>query len=73
MESEKSILVVDDNAINREVLREILKTEYSVREAENGEEALRIMREMPDRILAVLSDIVMPFNRWFSTARRDQQ
>ncbi len=25
MESEKSILVVDDNAINREVLREILK------------------------------------------------
>ena len=60
MESEKSILVVDDNAINREVLREILKTEYSVREAENGEEALRIMREMPDRILAVLSDIVMP-------------
>lgn len=60
MESEKSILIVDDNLINREVLKEILTTEYSVREAENGAEALRIMREMPDRILAVLSDIVMP-------------
>ena len=60
MEREKSILVVDDNSINREVLREILTTEYTVREAENGEEALGIMREKPDQILAVLSDIVMP-------------
>ena len=33
---QKQILVVEDNQINREMLKEILSEEYCVLEAENG-------------------------------------
>ena len=35
----KQILVVEDNALNRELLIEILSDRYDVLEAENGQEA----------------------------------
>lgn len=37
MKSKKQILVVEDNELNREMLREILSGEYNVLEAENGQ------------------------------------
>ena len=36
MISQKKILVVEDNEINRAMLSEILSSEYQVLEAENG-------------------------------------
>ena len=39
------ILVVDDSAINREMLSDMLSDNYSIIEAANGEEALNILKE----------------------------
>lgn len=60
MKRKRSILVVDDNAMNRELLSEILSDEYSVIEAENGEEAYRLLEEYQNKISLVLLDLVMP-------------
>jgi len=54
------ILMVEDNRINRVVLRKMLETNgYSVVEAVNGREAIEKMREYPDFDL-ILMDIQMP-------------
>ncbi len=55
----KSILVVDDDASIREFLRRLFeKNGYAVREAADGREALRLMREAPAD--CVVTDIIMP-------------
>ena len=40
----RTILVVDDEAVNREMLNEILSQHYEVIQAENGTEALSVLR-----------------------------
>ena len=54
------ILIVDDIDINRLILRDMLENDYTVIEAANGDEALKILFE--DKILptVVLLDIIMP-------------
>jgi serine phosphatase RsbU (regulator of sigma subunit) len=53
------ILIVDDNAMNRKVLRVTLEAErYSTVEAEDGIEALAALRREP--IDLVISDVLMP-------------
>ena len=56
----KKILVVEDNAINRAMLYEILSPEYSVVEAENGQVALSVLQEQQEEISLILLDIMMP-------------
>ena len=41
---QKQILIVEDNELNRAMLSEILSGEYQVLEAENGQEALDILK-----------------------------
>jgi CheY-like chemotaxis protein len=55
-----NILVVDDDMINRKLLSVLLKKtgKYNVIEAENGLEALNILKNSP--IDMVLLDIIMP-------------
>lgn len=60
MISQKKILVVEDNDINRMILREILSPEYTVLEAENGLTALSVLKEYGEMISLILLDIVMP-------------
>src|SRR3954471_2929387 len=56
----RSILIVEDNAIIREALRDILTLEgYDVAEAENGRGALRHLESEPPPALIIL-DLVMP-------------
>lgn len=60
MEREKfTVLIVDDNPINRQLLHRILLLDYHTLEAENGQQALELL-EQTDKISAVLLDIVMP-------------
>ena len=54
------ILIVDDCDMNREVLREILSSDYSIMEACGGEEALSMIHQFGTGISLVLLDIVMP-------------
>lgn len=57
----KTILVVDDNNVNRMMLRGILDDEYEVLEAENGWNALNILnRNNDDKIFAIVLDLLMP-------------
>jgi two-component system, cell cycle sensor histidine kinase and response regulator CckA len=57
----ETVLVVDDeDPVRLFVTHVLLKAGYSVVEAKNGEEALRIMDSRGDRIDVVLSDVMMP-------------
>ncbi|MBB4845718.1 twitching motility two-component system response regulator PilH [Paucibacter oligotrophus] len=64
----QKILLVDDSKTELHVLSELLlKRGYSVRTAENGEEALkRLAEEKPDLILM---DVVMPGQNGFQLTR----
>ena len=55
----KRILVVEDHADNRQIIRDMLApTDYEITEAENGEQALTaIAKQRPDLILM---DIQLP-------------
>lgn len=61
---EQQVLIVDDEEINRTVLKEIFKFEYDTLEAANGEEAIVQIKENED-IALILLDIVMPVQDGF--------
>jgi CheY-like chemotaxis protein len=65
----KKILVVDDNPVSCELIREVLeRPDLQVLEADNGEEALeKIAREVPD---LVLLDIQMPLLDGYEVVQR---
>ena len=56
----RKVLVVEDQKLNRAVLKEILESEYDVLYAVNGKEALDIMNREGRHLSLVLLDIVMP-------------
>lgn len=56
----QQILIVDDSEINCEILKEILKEDYRILEAANGEECLEQLERSGTGISLVLLDIVMP-------------
>ena len=63
------ILIAEDNAVNRELLRELLELRgYSVLEACDGQEALRILEQAQPELL--LLDIGMPIMDGFAVIRR---
>ena len=67
-----TVLVVEDNAINQLVLRGmLLKLGYRVRTADNGAQALDLLRA--ERVDAVLLDCQMPVMDGFATCRALRQ
>ena len=60
MAAQKQILIVEDNELNREMLSEILSDNYQVLEAENGQEALDVLKRYRDNIALILLDVMMP-------------
>lgn len=54
------VLIVDDSEMNRTILIELLKDEYDTLEAENGVEAISLLRQYGEQIDLVLLDIMMP-------------
>ena len=60
MELKRQVLVVEDNLFNRELLTEILKDQYTVIQAENGQEALDILKRNKGSIDLILLDVMMP-------------
>lgn len=64
----QKVLVADDDAINRQVLGDLLKPEYTVIMAKNGAQTLeRAARHQPDLILL---DVVMPDMDGYEVLRR---
>ena len=60
LQNKSQILLVDDSAMSRMILKEILKGDYSILEAENGQECLEKMQAEAGNIALVLLDINMP-------------
>lgn len=54
------ILVVDDVEINREILQNMLMDNYIVETAEDGEQAIRMLKKYQGDIAALLLDLQMP-------------
>jgi two-component system cell cycle response regulator DivK len=65
----KRILVVEDQADNRQIIRDMLApADYEITEAENGEEALvAIAKQRPDLILM---DIQLPIMDGYEVTRQ---
>ena len=57
---ENTVLVVEDNEINRMLLVSILEEVYHVIEADNGLEALEVLRNPQYSVSAVITDLIMP-------------
>ncbi|MEB3884205.1 MASE1 domain-containing protein [Lyngbya sp. CCY1209] len=70
--SRRKLLVVDDKAVNRTIIMEVLDPlGFDCHRAENGEEGLAVARELqPDLIL---TDLVMPVLDGFEMTRRLRQ
>ncbi len=60
------ILVVEDAQLNRELLKDMLKDEYRVDTARDGEEALEKLRMHAGDMSAILLDLQMPRRDGFS-------
>ena len=54
------ILIADDEYVNREILGNILESEYDIIYAEDGLEALKLIKENIDKLSLVLLDLIMP-------------
>ena len=54
------ILIVDDMDLNRQLLIQILQSDYNIIEARDGEEAIEIVRKNPFDLSAILLDLIMP-------------
>ena len=60
MADRETILIADDAEINRAILRGLFEGEYNLLEAENGEQALMLLRQYSESVAVVLLDLVMP-------------
>ncbi|MCR4562018.1 MAG: EAL domain-containing protein [Bacilli bacterium] len=61
----RTVLIVDDEFINQEILKEILGDVYDVITADNGKEALDVVRASLTPISLILLDINMPIMNGF--------
>ncbi len=61
----QKILIVDDSEMNREILSEILKSDYHILEASDGEECIRIIEQYGSGLSLILLDITMPIINGF--------
>ena len=60
LQNKPQILLVDDSAMNRMILTEILEDSYHILEAENGRECMEKLQAETGNIALVLLDINMP-------------
>ena len=63
-----TVLIVEDQMVNRVILKGILQKEYDIVEAENGAEALTVL-STDKNISAILLDIVMPVMDGYAVLR----
>lgn len=56
----RKLLIIDDNALNREMLREILQDRYEILTAENGKVGFEILEQNCKELSVILLDMQMP-------------
>ena len=55
-----TILIADDSELNREMIKFIFDEQYSIIEAQDGEQAINIIMENSDKICLIFLDLLMP-------------
>lgn len=60
MERRPTVLIVDDDEINRDILRSCLEENYDILEAADGQEALQVLSDHTDEVDGILLDLIMP-------------
>ena len=70
VQQKRTILIVDDQEIDRMILSDLLKYDYELLMANNGREALDVLKERGETLSAVLLDIVMPVMDGFEVLRK---
>lgn len=73
VQPKRTILIVDDQEIDRTILIDFLQREYELLTAQDGREALDILEEKADLVSAVLLDVVMPAMDGFEVLRKMQE
>ena len=69
-----TVLIVDDESRMRKLIKDFLmKKNYKILEAEDGEEALRIFQENEEKISVILLDVMMPKLDGWSVLRQIRQ
>ena len=76
--SHLKILVAEDNMVNQEVIRRMLKLEgfTDITMACNGAEAIELVKDINEEsglFDLILMDVQMPKNRWFVGNKEDQK
>ena len=66
---DRTILIVDDSEIDRQILSNILAENFEVMEAENGFIAIEMVTEHKNEIDAIMLDISMPHISGFDVLR----
>lgn len=61
----QQILIVDDSELNREILSEMLHSDFRILEAQNGEQCISMLEQYGTGIALILLDIVMPVMNGF--------
>lgn len=61
----KIMLLVDDVKLNRTILAEYFKKDYTIVEADNGLAALKYLRKHASEVTIVLLDLIMPIMNGF--------
>lgn len=65
-----TILIIDDDEINRGILSNLFSDSYTIQEAENGKEGLKAILENRQHLCAILLDVVMPEMNGLEVLRR---
>ena len=56
----RKVLIAEDNEMNRTILKELLKSDYDIEEAVDGNEAYAILKSKHRELSIIVLDLVMP-------------
>ena len=64
-----TLLIVDDMEVNRAILRGIFEDDFNLLEAENGAQAMTLLKQCHPTLAAMLLDLVMPVKDGYQVMR----
>lgn len=73
MKKKNTLLIVEDEPLNRKILRKFLDDKYDIIEASNGVEAWEILSDKSAELAAVLLDIKMPVMDGYAVLQKMQE
>ena len=71
--SKKTVLIVEDEFVNREILSNILEEQYNILIAEDGEQGLKLLNENKKLLSAILLDLNLPKVNGFEILKHIQK